>query len=157
MTTPPRFMNSVHTLYPDDDSEKEVYVQANGLSFSGVGDRHVQIQWTNAVVDGRLVVQVVQLTGGVGGYGHYSPFVEIRPSAEINHELFVLGKFSRAQRDEILKLARDVVFVKASRTNNCCVWTRDLLGAMLGAGLISQATFAGVDAGVPLLRRCPEA
>ncbi|ETW82835.1 hypothetical protein HETIRDRAFT_107006 [Heterobasidion irregulare TC 32-1] len=120
-------MNSVHTLYPDDDSEKEVYVQANGLSFSGVGDRH--------------------LTGGVGGYGHYSPFAEIRPSAEIKHELFVLGKFSRAQRDETLKLARDVVLVKASRTNNCCVWTRDLLGAMLGARLISQAAFAAVDAG----------
>ena len=66
-----------------------------------------------------------------------------------NNQLFSLGEFSRAQRDEILDLARQVVFLKMSTTNGCRVWTRDLLMAMVQANLISQATFDEIDAGVP--------
>ncbi|THH31216.1 hypothetical protein EUX98_g2975 [Antrodiella citrinella] len=43
---PTRFMNDVYDSFPDDDTVKKVQLQAAGLSYLGVGDRHVVVQET---------------------------------------------------------------------------------------------------------------
>jgi hypothetical protein len=63
----------------------------------------------------------------------------------VNNQHFSLGEFSRAQRDEILDLAGQVVFSKTSTTNGYRVWTRDLLEAMVQARLIPRAKFDEID------------
>jgi hypothetical protein len=158
MALPPRFLNSVYDTYPDDDSAKEVILHALGLTYSGVGDRHVLIQWNNATTEVGLVTQMVQLTGQSGNYSYYVPVAKLRSAQTLlNNQLFSLGEFSRAQRDKILDLARQVVFSKTSTTNGCRVWTRDLLVAMVQAHLISQVKFNEIDAGVPLVKRVADA
>jgi hypothetical protein len=139
---------------------KEVILLAHGLTYSGVGDRHVLLQWNNTPTTGNIgfVSQIVQLTGQSGNYSYYAPVAQLG-SAEtmVNNLLFSLGEFSRAQRDEILDLARQVVFSKTSTTNGCRVWTRDLLVAMVQAQLISQTKFDEIDVGVPLVKRVADA
>ncbi|TFK99018.1 hypothetical protein BDV98DRAFT_572097, partial [Pterulicium gracile] len=87
------------------------------------------------------VIQMIQLTGGVGQFGN---------------ELWDLGVFSRQQRDRILELAARVEFNKRSRVNSCRAWTRDLLVAMVEEGLVDPKIFVIVDGGVPLKKRAPE-
>jgi hypothetical protein len=113
-----------------------------------MGDRHVLLQWNNATTEMGLVTQIVQLTGQSGNYSYYVPVAQLcSTQSMLNNQLFSLGEFSRAQRDEILDLARQVVYSKTSTTNGCRVWTRDLLVAMVQASLISQAKFDEIDAG----------
>lgn len=164
MSLPPRFLNSVYDTYPDDDTVKEVTLYAQGLTYSGVGDRHVLLQWINTAAESAtgsetdIVTQIVQLTGQSGNYSYYAPVAKFRSlRSMVGNQTFSLGTFSRAQRDEILNLARHVVFSKSSTTNGCRVWTRDLLEAMVQARLISQAKFNEIDAGVPLVKRVAEA
>jgi hypothetical protein len=159
MSTPSRFLKSVHVEYPDDNSTKEVYLQAEGLTYSGVGDRHVLLCWLNGVTkDGSNVTQIVQLTGQAGNYSYFAPVAKIRSAESSKRNLFIsLGKYTRAQRDQVLELAKNVKFEKKSTTNGCRVWTRDLLEAMAVAGLISQAYFADIDTKIPLVRRQSEA
>jgi len=52
-----------------------------------------------------------------------------------------VGTLSRAQRDQIIRLANQVKFQKTSTTNNCRVWFRQLLVAMVDEKLITQAKF----------------
>ena len=137
---------------------KEVILHAQGLTYSGVGDRHVLLQWNIATTAMGLVTQIVQLTGQSGNYSYYVPVAKLRSAQTmLSNQLFSLGEFSRAQRDQILDLARQVVFSKTSTTNGCRVWTRDLLVAMVQAHLISQAKFNEIDAGVPLVKRVADA
>jgi hypothetical protein len=158
MALPPKFMNSVYATFPDDDSVKEVFLQAAGLTYSGLGDRHVLLQWVNSAETDTKATQMVQLTGQSGNYSYYAPVVKLRSEQSmVNNQHFSLGQLSRAQRDEILDLASQVVFQKTSTTNGCRVWTRDLLEAMVQADLISQATFDEIDAGVPLVERVDDA
>ena len=158
MALPPRFMTSVYDTYPDDDSVKEVTLHARGLTYSGVGDRHVLLQWNNATTGKGPVTQIVQLTGQSGNYSYYVPVAKYRSEESmLANQLFSLGEFSRAQRDEILDLAHQVVFSKTSTTNGCRVWTRDLLVAMVKTRLISQAKFDEIDVGVPLVKRVADA
>ncbi|KAF8351820.1 hypothetical protein F5887DRAFT_932522 [Amanita rubescens] len=158
MALPPRFLNSVYDTYPDDDSVKEVSLYAHGLTYSGVGDRHVLLQWNNATTEMGLVTQIIQLTGQSGNYSYYVPVANLcSAQSMLNNQPFSLGEFSRAQRDVILDLARQVTFSKTSTTNGCRVWTRDLLAAMVQAHLISQAKFNEIDIGVPLVKRVADA
>ena len=159
MALPPRFLNSVYDTYPDDDSVKEVTFHAQGLTYTGmVQDRHILLQWNNATTEMGPVMQIVQLTGQSGNYSYYVPVAQVcSEEFMINNQLFSLGEFSRAQRDEILDLARQVIFSKTSTTNGCQAWTRDLLVAMVQAHLISQARFNEIDIGVPLVKRVPDA
>lgn len=62
MALPPRFLNSVYNVHPDDDSMKEVTLHAKGLTYSGMGDRHVLLQWNNATTEIGPVMQIIQLT-----------------------------------------------------------------------------------------------
>ncbi|KAJ8481059.1 hypothetical protein ONZ45_g15434 [Pleurotus djamor] len=109
---PPRFLQSVHIEYPDDDSTKDVYLQAASLSYPGFGDRHVLIWWLNASCDEEDdALQVIQLTGQAGNYHYFFPVVERSPtSLRASNQQFVLGTFTRAQREQILNLADEVAF-----------------------------------------------
>lgn len=154
MALPPRFLNSVYDTYQDDDTVKEVNLQAHGLTYSGVGDRHVLLQWKNATTEKGPVMQIVQLTGQSGNYSYYVPVAQVcSEESMINNQLFSLGEFSRAQRDEILDLANQVFFSKTSTTNGCRVWTRELLMGMVQTDLISREKFDELDVDVPLVRR----
>jgi hypothetical protein len=59
MALPPRFLNSVYDTCPDDDSVKEVLFHAQGLTYNGMGDRHVLLQWNNATTEMGLVTHIV--------------------------------------------------------------------------------------------------
>ena len=39
---------SVYDEYADNSRDKEVFLQAANLTYSGVGDRHVLIGWSNS-------------------------------------------------------------------------------------------------------------
>ncbi|THH32389.1 hypothetical protein EUX98_g1812 [Antrodiella citrinella] len=149
---PPRFTSDVYDSFPDDDKVKIVQLQAAGLSYSGVGDRHVVIQWYNAT----NVTQLIQLSGNPGNYAFYSPWGRSEPAFKLNDTFYTLGEFTRAQRDIILVLADAVRFEKSSTVNSCRTWTRDLLEAMVQDGLLSQEIFDKIDQEVPLLKRRPE-
>ncbi|KAL5521271.1 hypothetical protein ACEPAG_9194 [Sanghuangporus baumii] len=158
-----RFMDSVADDFPDDSSSKDVYVQAEGRKYSGLGDRHVLLWWTNGTYDqGEMTnlptTQILQLTGHSGNYNYYHPVVKKRKiaSMEMNQQFF-LGTFTRAQRDKIIELANGVKFSKTSTVNGCRVWMRDLFDAMVRAGLITASTFNTVVVGVPLPQRVAEA
>lgn len=154
----PRFLQNIAHSYPDDDSTKNVYLQADRLQYVGYGDRHVLIWWSNGthVDDSAPVEQCLQLTGQAGSYAYYHPVVQKRGDSSDSHQQFLLGTFSRAQRDKIISLADSVVFSKSSTVNSCRTWTRDLLEAMVEAQLMTTEQFRVVDEGVPLKERVPE-
>ncbi|TFK58437.1 hypothetical protein BDN72DRAFT_890428 [Pluteus cervinus] len=142
---PSRFMNSEHLTHPDDDSVKEVWIQAAGLVYSGVVDRHVMLWWLNGTYevesDVMPTTQVVQLTGNTGNYHYYCPVVKKR---------------SRGSATSNQQWSLTVQFTKTSTVNDCRVWTRDLLEAMVSAGLLSAEVFTTIDQEAPLVRRQPE-
>ncbi|KZT01454.1 uncharacterized protein LAESUDRAFT_707385 [Laetiporus sulphureus 93-53] len=144
--------------YPDDDSTKEVVLQADGLQHAGTGDRHVLMRWLNKMDgDGAHITQIVQLTGGPGNYNFFTPVVKKQSENSRNSNTFYsLGQYTRVQRDQIITLAKAVQYDKRSRVNSCRTWTRDLLEAMVKAGLLSQTKFEEIDTGVPLRKRVPE-
>ena len=154
-----RFMNNIADVFPDDNSSKEVNLQAADLTYNGLDSRHVLIWWTNGTHDeGEPVTQILQLTGQPGNYNFYHPLVKKQGHTTVSsNQQFLLGTFTRAQRDEIIELANGVAFSKTSTVNGCRVWTRDLLEAMVRAGLIAANTFKTVDEGVPLKQRVAEA
>lgn len=151
MAAPPCQMQSVYDSFPDDDSTKEVYFQAAGLTYSEISDRHVLLRWLNdELTEDVPITQVVQLTGQPGNYNYYAPVVVRSREPRTANLQITLGRFSRAQRDQILQLAMDVKFEKKFTVNSCRIWTRDLLEAMVGRGLISGDLFTDIDGEVPL-------
>jgi len=155
MSAPPRFLGSVHTEYPDDDSVKDVTIHAAGKEISS--DRHVLLQWLNGTKDDVPVTQVVQLTGQAGNYNYYAPVVRMRSAdTNIRNQVIPVGMFSRAQRDQILHLASQVEFRKTSTVNNCRVWLRELLQTMADNKLITQAKFEEIIKVDPLQIRQQE-
>ncbi|KAF5310211.1 hypothetical protein D9619_010471 [Psilocybe cf. subviscida] len=166
MALPPtKFMSSLHEKYSDDDTTKELFIQADGLrDYPGFGDRHVLIYWYNNAApstpenNGQPAIQITQLTGQAGNYAYYAPVVHsVPPAVMAQHLQIFLGTLTRAQRDEMLALADAVQFNRKSTVNGCRVWTRDLLWAMVGADLITQEKFDEVDKKIPLVMRVPEA
>jgi hypothetical protein len=162
MAPPPRFLESVYDTYPDDQSTKEAFIQAANLSFNGFGDRHVLVWWSNGVDKTsdtpKPVRQIIQLTGQAGNYTYFYPVANSHPPALIQNNFQAsLGEFTRDQRDQIIALAKGIAFEKTSVVNECRVWTRDLLNAMVNAKLLSQERFHEIDRTIPLLQRRPEA
>jgi hypothetical protein len=161
MAAPPKALNNVHDKYPDNDKLKEAFIQAEGKSYPGYGDRHVVLWWTNSndANDGSgVITQVIQLTGQAGNYNYYAPVVKQCPLTSIQQHLQIsLGNFTREQRDKILDLAKSVQFYKKSTVNGCRVWTRDLLESMVNHGLTTKAKFESIDAEIPLVKRKEEA
>jgi hypothetical protein len=168
MSAPPRFLNSVYDKFPDDDSTKKVHFQAAGLVTQtgiGIGDRHVLLWWlnfnnlmgSNPSSESSRVIQIVQLTGQPGNYAYYSPVAQMCDDThEDDNMQILLGEFTRAQRDRMLELAKEIRFERRSVVNSCRVWTRDLLEEMVGEGLISRETFEDVDGRTPLMCRWEE-
>lgn len=81
------------------------------------------------------MTKIVQLTCQAG---YYEPVVTCTDTTIRNlNQVIPVGTFSRAQRDQIL-LANQIKFQKTSITNNCRVWLRELLVAIVDEELITQ-------------------
>jgi len=153
-----RALNPFGDKYPDDDSIKEVVLEADGLVVVNPDDRHVLLRWTNGVEDENHYTQIIHLTGGPGNYGFYIPQVKVHSEQSLQaNTTYELGRYTRAQRDQTIALAKAVHFSKGSRVNSCRTWMRDLLEAMVGANLLSKAEFDKIDTDVPLKKRVAEA
>ncbi|KAI5984809.1 hypothetical protein EDC04DRAFT_2615574 [Pisolithus marmoratus] len=136
--------------YPDDNTTKEVVLQADGLVAANPDDRHV-LRWTNGTdLDGKRYIQIVQLS-----VPHTQVKIDSERSLQLN-TLHVLGQYTRAQRNQILAHAKTVKFNRKSHVNNCQTWMRSLLMAMVNDGLLSAEIFDKVDADVPLKKAVPE-
>ncbi|THV06684.1 hypothetical protein K435DRAFT_743149 [Dendrothele bispora CBS 962.96] len=147
-----------YTFIPDDQTEKDVYLQAHGTKFDG-RERHVVIHWKNGTLGDSPVTQLVQLSGIRGKYAYDSltPMAKIRNSATMDsHTQYYLGSFSREERQILLQLAGNVEYESTSTINGCRVWMRDLLSAMVGRDLISEETFDDIAENVPLPERRDE-
>jgi hypothetical protein len=151
-------INPYGNQYPDDNSTKEIVLQADGLVTADPGvDRHVLLHWINGIDGSRRYTQMIQLTGGPGNYNFYTLQVKADSEGSVRCNAFYeLGQYTRVQRDQIITLAEAVNFDKRSRVNNCQTWMRDLLVAMVGAELLSEDKFNEIDVGVPLRKRVPE-
>jgi hypothetical protein len=152
-------VNPFGDQYPDNDETKEIFLQADGLEISDPEDRHVLLHWVNGNDDetGSRYMQIVHLTGGPGNY-HFHP-EQVKKHSDDSLEKntsYNLGCYGRAQRDQVLKLAKAVGFNPKSRVNSCRTWTRDLLLEMVNNDLLPLETFNLVDKGVPLKERVPE-
>jgi hypothetical protein len=133
-------INPFGDQYPDDNSTKDIVLQAEGLLAANPDDRHVLLRWTNGTdSDGHLYTQIIHLSGGPGNYNLYTPQVKIHSEASrLTNSFYLLGKYTRAQRDQIIALAKAVQFNKQSRVNNCQTWMRGVLGSMVNARLLHQ-------------------
>ena len=151
-------INPYGDQYPDDDSTKEVVLEADGLVTATTGDRHVLLRWINGTdAGGRRYAQIIHLTGGPGNYSFHTPQVKMHSEeSRTANTCYVLGQYARAQRDQIVALAKAVRFHRKSYVNSCRTWTREVLEAMVGADLLSRDKFDEIDADVPLLKRVPE-
>ena len=152
-------INPYGDKYPDDNSTKEVELQADGLVTAYTGDRHVLLRWTNGTdAEGRVYVQIIHLSGGPGNYNFHTPQVKVHSEASRGaNACYPLGQYTRAQRDQIIALAKAGDFDRRSRVNNCRTWMRDLLEAMVGANILSKAESDKIDVDVPLIKRVAEA
>ncbi|KAF9070822.1 hypothetical protein BDP27DRAFT_1323058 [Rhodocollybia butyracea] len=141
---------------PDDDSEKEVYLQAHGHNFDG-RERHVVIHWFNGKLADSPVTQIIQLSGIPGKFVYESLVAKLRnPATMDSHKQYFLGSFTRAERQLLLQLADNVEYDKRSVVNGCRAWMRNLLLAMVKENLISEETFETIEEEVPLPKRLPE-
>ena len=152
-------INPYGDRYPDDNSVKEITLEADGLVAANPDDRHVLLHWVNGTdVEGCRYTQTVHLTGGPGNYSFHTPQVKVHSEASLEaNASHPLGLYTRAQRDKILTFATAVKFDRKSYVNNCQTWMRDLLEAMVGSDLLSKAEFEKIDISVPLIKRVPEA
>ena len=68
-----------------------------GLTYIGVGDRHVLLQWNNATTEMGPLMQIIQLTGQSGNFSYYVPIAQVcSEESMINNQHFFLGEFSKA-------------------------------------------------------------
>ncbi|KAJ3727072.1 hypothetical protein C8R42DRAFT_717893 [Lentinula raphanica] len=145
-----------YEFIPDDDTEKDVYLQAHGHNFDG-RERHVVIHWVNGTLADNPVTQIVQLSGIRGRFVFDSLVAKLRNPATLDsHTQYYLGSFTRGERQLLLRLADEIEFDKTSVVNGCRVWMRELLLALVREGLISEETFEVIEEEVPLPKRMPE-
>jgi hypothetical protein len=156
MAAPPAFWEHVYEACPDDDSDKMVYVQASGSSYNG-SNRHVLLWWSNGIHPRTKVPvdQIIQLTGEPNDCAYYDPFAQQRPPGANRANLQIkLGEFSREERDQIRRFAKDRLHhscLWTSTADPSLVWFEGLLWAMVGAALITRPQFEDVARRVPLL------
>jgi hypothetical protein len=94
-------INPYGDRYPDDNSTKEIVLQADGLVTAGPGvDRHVLLHWINGLDGSRRYTQMIQLTGGPGNYDFYTLQVKADSEGSVRCKAFYkLGQYTRVQRD----------------------------------------------------------
>ena len=154
---------NAYNYFSDDQSNKQVSLQAAGLKYEG-GGRHVLLTWgngtdVNSAGAKRYARQIIQITQDAQGY-HYDdePVAKFQSIAsQNNNEFFELGDFTRAKRDRVLAIAKGTKFRQDSKVNGCRVWMLDVLQVMLNESLITQEDFNKVFVGVPLVKRKAEA
>jgi len=153
-------VNPFGDKYPDDDKTKDIVLQADGdMKTSNPDDRHVLLRWLNGQdkETGTRYTQIIHLTGQAGNYQFYPEQVKMQSEESLKkNEFHKLGSYNRAQRDQIVALAKAVEFNPKSRVNNCQTWMRDLLLAMVNDKLLPSETFEEVDKEVPLKKRVSE-
>jgi len=151
-------INPYGDQYPDNNSTKEIVFEADGLVAANPDDRHVLLCWTNGTdEEGRRYTQIIHLSGGPGNYNFHTPQVKIHSDHSLQmNTCYVLGQYTRAQRDQIIALAKAVRFDKKSQVNNCQTWMHDVLEAMVNASLLSETLFDQIDVEVPLKQHVPE-
>ena len=156
----PHSINPFGDAYKDNDEAKNIFLQAYGLEdYNYPNVRHVLLRWINGEDEiGTRYTQIIHLTGQ---NGHRWEYHSIQVKAQSNDSLkrntfYDLGSYSRAQRDQILTLAKAVRFQPISRVNNCQTWMRDLLEAMVNNNLLPLEKFNQYDKEIPLKRRVPE-
>jgi hypothetical protein len=151
-----RFEMGLDNEFPDDDSDKEIFLQADsGLPFPPFFPRHVSLYWKNGEMPTKeLVTQRVQL---IPNYSYYSPVAKLRSQTTFEENFHSsLGTYTRAQRDVILRLAENVQFLKHSIRNDCRNWSRDLLESMVTEGLIEREKFDDLEKKGLFRLRLPE-
>lgn len=153
-----RAFNPFGDKYPDNDEIKEIFLEADGLEMSDPDDRHVLLYWKNGNDEtGNRYARIIHLTGGPGNYQFISEQVKAESQASLERNTaYSFGSYSRAQREQIVALAKAVEFDRKSRVNNCQTWMHDLLLAMVSDNLLPLEKFNKVDKEVPLKKRVPE-
>ncbi|KAI9567702.1 hypothetical protein HD554DRAFT_935176 [Boletus coccyginus] len=147
--------NPLSYAYPDDESEKELFLQASNPGLAS-HLRAVLIYWVNIVFsDGEEVWQVVRLDRREDSDVHkyvYPDMIVVDGCEREHHETFSLGVFSRDQREAVLECADDVAYEERSpeEEGQCVRWMRDLLERMVGEGLVQRAVVDAIRDAVPL-------
>ncbi|CAL1711841.1 unnamed protein product [Somion occarium] len=142
------------SAYPDNNSTKELFLQAGGRKASDV-PRHVLLFWWNN--QSSNMREIVQLKGISGRYTYDHRVQMSSPTSEMNNERWSLGMATRAARNRIIEIAAAVPFNPRSTVNDCRVWMRLLLEAMVQEHIITQEKFDEIDrVQIPLPRPAPE-
>jgi hypothetical protein len=156
---PPRLTfeyNALSYAYPDDESDKEVFLQASSPGTFASHLRAVLLYWVNVVFsDGEEVWQVVRLDRPEDSDVHkyvYPDMIVVDGCEREHHETISLGVFSRDQREEVLECADDVGYEERSGDGGQCVrWMGELLERMVEEGLVGRAVVDAIRDAVPAL------
>lgn len=137
--------------YPDDESNKELFLQASGTIADHL--RAVLLYWVNMVFsDGEEVWQVVRLDQRDNVHKYVYPDLIVVDEYEREHnQTFSLGTFSRDQREAVLECADDVEYDERSDEEGQCLrWMGELLERMIGEELVGRGVVDAIRAAIPL-------
>lgn len=143
--------NPLSYAYPDDESDKELFLQASGTIASRL--RAVLVYWVNVVFsDGEEVWQVVRLDQRDSVHKYVYPDLIVVDGCEREHnETFSLGVFSRDQREAVLECADDVEYDERSGDEGQCLgWMGQLLERMIEEELVGRGVVDAIRDAVPL-------
>ncbi|KAG8216152.1 hypothetical protein J3R82DRAFT_8158 [Butyriboletus roseoflavus] len=143
--------NPLSYAYPDDESDKELFLQASGTIANHL--RAVLLYWVNMVFsDGEEVWQVVRLDQRDNVHKYVYPDLIVVDGCEREYnETFSLGMFSRDQREAVLECADDVEYdERSSEEGQCLRWMAQLLERMMEEELVECAVVDAIRDVVPL-------
>lgn len=149
--------NPLSYAYPDDESDKELFLQASRPGPFASHRRAVLLYWVNTVFsDGEEVWQVVRLDRPEENDVHryvYPDMIVVDGCEREHHDTFSLGVFSRDQREEVLECADDVGYEERSGEDEgqCLRWMSELLERMVEGGLVGRAVVDAIRDAVPAL------
>ncbi|KAN0094536.1 hypothetical protein V8E55_002823 [Tylopilus felleus] len=158
---PPRLTfeyNPLSCAYPDDESDKDLFLQVSNTSPSPSPHRTVLLYWVNTVFDdGEEVWQVVRLhrheDDGAHKYVYPDMLVVEGASEREHHQTFGLGTFSRDQREAVLECADDVAVAHGDgdgEGQQSARWMGELLERMVQEGLVARGAVDVIRDAVPL-------
>lgn len=143
--------NPLSYAYPDDESDKELFLQASGTIANHL--RAVLLYWVNMVFsDGEEVWQVVHLDQRDNVHKYvYPDLIVVDECEREDNETFSLGVFSRDQREAVLECADDVEYDERSGEEGQCLrWMGELLERMIEEELVGRGVVDAIRAAVPL-------
>ncbi|KAF8558620.1 hypothetical protein OG21DRAFT_1481311 [Imleria badia] len=157
---PPRLTfeyNPLSYAYPDDESPKEVFFQASNGTPIAAHLCAVLLYWANKVFsDGEEVWQVVRLdrredTKDVYRYVYPDMIVVDGEYQRLQHQMFLLGEFSRDEREAVLEYAEDVGYdARSEDEEESLRWMSELLERMVKEGLVAHGIVDAIREGVAL-------